>query len=131
RSDLGGRQDRRRHLIEQRLKYVVVAAVDQDDLGIGVAPRGGRRGPRQTAPPGNDPVSPPAGGPRDRPRLGAPRLRPPFGRSSRRTSTNIAVMDHLVRALCHDGCGKLPFGSSAFIALAIRVCSSLAARAPF
>ena len=35
--DLGGRQDRRRHLREQRLKYVVVAAVDQHDLSIGVA----------------------------------------------------------------------------------------------
>src|SRR5262249_2494601 len=28
RSDLGGREDRRRHLIEQRLKDVMVAAVD-------------------------------------------------------------------------------------------------------
>src|ERR1700756_5190535 len=28
--DFGGRKDRRLHLIEQRLKYVVVAAVDQD-----------------------------------------------------------------------------------------------------
>src|SRR5262249_12260907 len=29
RSDLGGREDCRRHLIEQRLKYVVVTPVDQ------------------------------------------------------------------------------------------------------
>ena len=36
RRDLGGREDRRRHLIEQRLKNVVIAAVDQNDLGIGV-----------------------------------------------------------------------------------------------
>src|SRR6516164_2345455 len=42
RGDLGGREDRRRHLIEQRLKYVVVAAVDQYDLGIGV-PQPARR----------------------------------------------------------------------------------------
>jgi hypothetical protein len=35
---LAGREDRRRHhLIEQRLKYVVVAAVDQYDLGIGAS----------------------------------------------------------------------------------------------
>ena len=45
RGDLGGREDRRRHLIEQRLKYVVVAAVDQDDLGIGVPQRVRRREP--------------------------------------------------------------------------------------
>src|SRR5580704_7321758 len=43
RSDLSGREDGRRHLIEQRLKYVVVAAVYQDDLGIGV-PQRVRRG---------------------------------------------------------------------------------------
>src|SRR5262249_58313347 len=36
RRDLGGREDRRRHLIEQRLKYVMVAAGHQDDLDIGV-----------------------------------------------------------------------------------------------
>src|SRR6516164_6366562 len=36
RSDLGRREDRCGHLIEQRLKYVVVAAVNQYDLGIGV-----------------------------------------------------------------------------------------------
>jgi hypothetical protein len=42
RSDLGGREDRRRHLVEQRLKYVVVAPVDQDDLGFRV-PQGVRR----------------------------------------------------------------------------------------
>jgi hypothetical protein len=34
--DFGGREDRRRDLIEQRLKYMMVAAVDQDDLSIGI-----------------------------------------------------------------------------------------------
>ena len=29
-------KDRRRHLVQQRLKYVVVAAVDQQDGGIGI-----------------------------------------------------------------------------------------------
>ena len=45
RSDLGGREDRRRHLIEQWLKYVVVAAVDQHDLGISVPQLARRREP--------------------------------------------------------------------------------------
>jgi hypothetical protein len=31
-SDIGGRERARRHLIEQRLKKMVVAAVDQGDL---------------------------------------------------------------------------------------------------
>ena len=39
RSDLGRREHRRRHLIEQRLKDVVVAAVDQDDIDIRVPQR--------------------------------------------------------------------------------------------
>jgi hypothetical protein len=34
-----GREDRRGHLIEQRLKYVVVAAIDQYDFRIGVPQR--------------------------------------------------------------------------------------------
>ena len=39
RGDLSRREHRRRHLVEQRLKYVVVAAVDQDDIDISVAKR--------------------------------------------------------------------------------------------
>ena len=49
RSDLGGREDRRRHLVEQRLKYVVIAPVDQHDLGIGVPQRVRRRKPGKAA----------------------------------------------------------------------------------
>jgi len=49
RSDLGGREDGRRHLIEQRLKYVVVAAVDQYDLSIGVPQRVRRGDPSKAA----------------------------------------------------------------------------------
>jgi hypothetical protein len=37
--DVSRREDRRRHLIQQRLKYVVIAAVDQDDFGIGLPQR--------------------------------------------------------------------------------------------
>ena len=48
-SDLSGREDRRRHLIEQRLKYVVVATVDENDLGIGVPQRVRRREPGKAA----------------------------------------------------------------------------------
>ena len=55
RGDLGGREDRRRHLVEQRLKYVVVAAVDQDDLGIGVPQRVRRREPGKAAADNDDP----------------------------------------------------------------------------
>src|SRR5262249_6633827 len=39
RGDLGGREDGGCHLIEQRLKNVVVAAIDQDDLDIGAPQR--------------------------------------------------------------------------------------------
>ena len=49
RGNLGGREDRRRHLVEERLKYVVVAAVDQHDLGIGVPQRVRRRDPGKAA----------------------------------------------------------------------------------
>ena len=49
RGDLGGREDRRRHLVQQRLKYVVVAPVDQDHLGIGVPQRVRRREPGKAA----------------------------------------------------------------------------------
>jgi hypothetical protein len=53
--DFGGSEDRRRHLIEQRLKYVVVAAVDQDDLSIGVPQRVRRRKPGKAAANDHDP----------------------------------------------------------------------------
>jgi hypothetical protein len=49
RGDVRRREDRRRHLIEQRLKYVVVAAVDQEDLGIGMPQRMRRRDPGEAA----------------------------------------------------------------------------------
>ncbi|MEA2789565.1 MAG: hypothetical protein QOG73_1971, partial [Acetobacteraceae bacterium] len=49
RGDVSGREERRRHLIQQRLKYVVIAAVDQDDLGIGVPQRVHRRESGKTA----------------------------------------------------------------------------------
>ena len=49
RGDVSGREDRRRHLIQQRLKYVVIAAIDQDDLGIGVPQRVRRRESGKTA----------------------------------------------------------------------------------
>ena len=39
RSDLSRREDSRCHLIEQRLKNVVVAPIDQDELDIGVPQR--------------------------------------------------------------------------------------------
>jgi hypothetical protein len=34
RGDLGGRENRGRHLVEKRLKDVMIAPVDQNDLGI-------------------------------------------------------------------------------------------------
>src|SRR5690606_6593791 len=40
--DIARRQSRRRHLIEQRLKHVVVAPVDQQDLGGGLSESLGR-----------------------------------------------------------------------------------------
>src|SRR5262249_25184720 len=49
RSDLGGGEDHRRPLIEQRLKDVVVAAVNQYDLGIGVPQRVRRCDPGKAA----------------------------------------------------------------------------------
>jgi hypothetical protein len=58
RSDLGGREDRRRHLIEQWLKYVVVAAVNQDDLGIGVPQRVRRRDPGKATVDDHDALAP-------------------------------------------------------------------------
>src|SRR5262249_8468349 len=39
RGDLRRREDRRRHLVEQWLKYVMIAAVDQDDIEISVSQR--------------------------------------------------------------------------------------------
>jgi hypothetical protein len=42
-------------LIQQRLKYVVIAAVDQDDLGIGVPQRVRRRESGKTAADDHDP----------------------------------------------------------------------------
>jgi hypothetical protein len=49
RGDLGRGEDHCRHLVQQRLKYVVVAAVDQDDLGIGMPQRMRRRDPGKAA----------------------------------------------------------------------------------
>ena len=49
RRDLRGGENRRCHLIQQRLKYVVVAAVDQDQFGIAVPQRVCRREPRKAA----------------------------------------------------------------------------------
>jgi hypothetical protein len=36
RGDFRRREDRRRHLVEQRLKYMMIAAVDQNDVDVGV-----------------------------------------------------------------------------------------------
>ena len=52
---ISARYERRRHLIEQRLKYVMVAAVDQDDLRIGVPQRARRREPGKAAADDHDP----------------------------------------------------------------------------
>src|SRR5262249_42534377 len=108
RRDLGRREDRRGHLIEQRLKYVVGTPVDQYDLDVGV-PQCSRtstaagRCEGRLATPG------------DRPPMITTRLRSRRGASttavawSRRVSTNIALMDRLVRAL-PDSFSNLPFG---------------------
>jgi hypothetical protein len=45
----GGREDRGCHLIEQRLEDVVVAPIDQDDLGIGMPQRVCRGDPGKAA----------------------------------------------------------------------------------
>jgi hypothetical protein len=37
--DVGGRQNRSRHLVKQRLEDVVVAAVDQYDVGVAFSER--------------------------------------------------------------------------------------------
>ena len=51
RGDVGGCENRRRHLVEQRLKDVVIAAIDQMDFRIGIvaarAPRRSRQSRRR------------------------------------------------------------------------------------
>ena len=47
--DVGGRQRRRRHLVEQRLEQVVIAPVDQRDADIGVAELPGAGQPAEPA----------------------------------------------------------------------------------
>jgi len=42
RGDVRGRQHRRCNLVQQRLEQVVVATVDQDDIGVGALQRAGR-----------------------------------------------------------------------------------------
>ena len=49
RGDLGGRQNRRRHLIEQRLEDVMIAPVDQNDVGIASLQRARRGDPGKSA----------------------------------------------------------------------------------
>src|SRR5262249_57157217 len=50
RSDLGGREDRRGHLIEKRVRYVMVAAGGQGGLGLWGAKRGVSARHRDNAP---------------------------------------------------------------------------------
>jgi hypothetical protein len=85
RGELGGREDRRRHLIEQRLKYVVVAAVDHDDIDISV-PKRACRGESGKAGADDDDAFPLLVGSLD---AGGRLVRPSLGQH----------MGHLVRAL--------------------------------
>ena len=49
RGDLGGRENRGRHLVEQRLKDVMIASIDQNDLGIASFQGPRRRDPGKAA----------------------------------------------------------------------------------
>ena len=49
RRDLGGRENRGRHLVEKRLKDVMIAPIDQNDLGIASFQGPRRRDPGKTA----------------------------------------------------------------------------------
>jgi hypothetical protein len=49
RGDLGRREDRGRHLVEKRLKDVMIASIDQNDLRIGSSQRPRRRDPGKAA----------------------------------------------------------------------------------
>jgi hypothetical protein len=59
-------KDRRRHLVQQRLKHVVVAAVDQQDGGIGMPQGVRRRDPGKAADGDYDAVTLPVRAPRRR-----------------------------------------------------------------
>jgi hypothetical protein len=69
RSDFGGREDGGCHLIEQRLKNVVVAPIDHDDLDIGMSQRVRRCDPGKAGADDHDTLALSAGRSRVRPDL--------------------------------------------------------------
>jgi hypothetical protein len=58
---ISAEEDRRRHLVEQRLKYMVVAPVDQDDLGVRMPQRARRGNPGKSTADDDDALAPSAG----------------------------------------------------------------------
>src|SRR6516164_2757059 len=91
RRDIGGREHCRRHLIEQWLEYVVVAAIDQDDIDISVPQRTCRGDSGKASADDDDALSLPVGSLDAAGRL----VRPSLGqhRTHRFTSLVLIVID--------------------------------------